>query len=95
MKPALSRLALILSVVTATVSSMPTFAQSTPTPATAAPEAAAPSRGYKTVEPREVADYPLPSTVDPRVCLEFSTTAQIIACAERYRPRGKRAQAPA
>lgn len=57
-----------------------------PAPAADAPKAAAP---YKTVEPRQVADYPLPSSVDPRVCLEFPTTAQIIACAERYRP-GKR-----
>ena len=29
-----------------------------------------------------MADDPLPSSVDPRVCLEFPTTAQIIACAE-------------
>jgi hypothetical protein len=57
-------------------------------PSTAAdtPKAAAP---YKSVEPRQVTDYPLPSSVDPRVCLEFPTTAQIIACAEKYRP-GKR-----
>lgn len=57
-----------------------------PAPAADASKVAAP---YKTVEPRQVADYPLPSSVDPRVCLEFPTTAQIIACAERYRP-GKR-----
>ncbi len=57
-----------------------------PAPAADAPKAAVP---YKVVEPRHVADYPLPSSVDPRVCLEFPTTAQIIACAEKYRP-GKR-----
>lgn len=34
---------------------------------------------------------PLPSSADPRVCLEFPTTAQVIACAERYRPRKRQA----
>ena len=29
----------------------------------------------------------LPSSADPRVCLEFSSSAQVIACAEKYRPR--------
>ena len=28
-----------------------------------------------------------PSSEDPRVCLEFPTREQIIACAEKYRPR--------
>ena len=28
-----------------------------------------------------------PSLQDPRVCLEFPTREQIIACAEKYRPR--------
>ncbi len=30
-----------------------------------------------------------PSSLDPRVCLEFPTREQVIACAEKYRP-GKR-----
>ena len=30
-----------------------------------------------------------PSSRDPRVCLEFPTREQVIACAEKYRP-GKR-----
>jgi hypothetical protein len=29
----------------------------------------------------------LPSTRDPRACLEFPTREQVIACAEKYRPR--------
>ena len=33
----------------------------------------------------------LPSSVDPRVCLEFPTSAQVIACAEKYRPRKRAA----
>ena len=33
----------------------------------------------------------LPSGVDPRVCLEFPTSAQVIACAEKYRPRKRSA----
>lgn len=28
-----------------------------------------------------------PSSQDPRVCLEFATREQVIACAERFRPR--------
>ena len=28
-----------------------------------------------------------PSSQDPRVCLEFPTRNQVIACAEKYRPR--------
>jgi len=38
-----------------------------------------------------VADYTRPSSLDPRVCLEFATNEQIIACAERYRPHRRRA----
>lgn len=51
--------------------------------------AAAPAAAYKFVEPRVIADYPLPSKSDPRVCLEFPTQQQIIACANRYLPRRK------
>lgn len=28
-----------------------------------------------------------PSSHDPRVCLEFPTREQVIACAEKFRPR--------
>ena len=28
-----------------------------------------------------------PSSQDPRVCLEFPTRQQVIACAEKYRPK--------
>lgn len=48
------------------------------TPAPAAQPAPAPAR---------MAADTNPSSRDPRVCLEFPTTAQVIACAERYRPR--------
>lgn len=55
-------------------------------------DAAKPPASYqKVVEGRPVADYPLPSAVDPRVCLEFGTNAQVVACAERYRPHRRRA----
>lgn len=37
------------------------------------------------------ADRQLPSSSDPRVCLEFPTAAQVIACAEKYRPRKRQA----
>lgn len=63
----------------------------TPPPAAPAGEAPAgdgpkPAAAYKVVEPRIVADYPIPSKADPRVCLEFPNQAQIIACANRYLP---------
>ena len=58
-------------------------------------DAAPPPVALKTVAPRTAMDYPLPSSNDPRVCLEFSDNAQIIACAERYRPHKRRTQAPA
>ena len=29
----------------------------------------------------------IPSAGDPRACLEFPTRQQVIACAEKYRPR--------
>jgi hypothetical protein len=50
----------------------------------APPATGAPARG--------VSDRP-PSSVDPRVCLEFPTTAQIIACAEKYRPARRHGKA--
>jgi hypothetical protein len=37
-------------------------------------------------QPRMASDGP-PSSQDPRVCLEFPTREQVIACAEKYRPR--------
>jgi len=39
--------------------------------------------------PVQTADDGPPSSRDPRVCLEFPTREQVIACAEKYRP-GKR-----
>jgi hypothetical protein len=33
-----------------------------------------------------------PSSRDPRVCLEFPTREQVIACAEKYRPGKHRAK---
>ena len=52
-------------------------------------DAAKPAAAYKFVEPRVIADYPPPSKNDPRVCLEFPTQQQIIACANKYLPRRK------
>lgn len=63
-------------------------AQSPAQPPAARPAKAAPS--VKPVAATMSAD-PLPSSVDPRVCLEFPTSAQVIACAERYRPRKRQA----
>lgn len=37
-------------------------------------------------QPRTASEGP-PSSQDPRVCLEFPTREQVIACAEKYRPR--------
>jgi hypothetical protein len=45
------------------------------TPPQSAPEAAQPAAREN------------PSTRDPRACLEFPTRQQVIACAEKYRPR--------
>jgi len=41
---------------------------------------------------RPVSDGP-PSRNDPRVCLEFATREQIIACANKYLPRRAAAKA--
>lgn len=78
-------------LLVASMAVSPVWAQGTAAPATDATDAPKAGTPYKTVEPRVVADYPLPSSQDPRVCLEFATTAQIIACAERYRPHKRRA----
>jgi hypothetical protein len=42
--------------------------------------------------PTQVIDAGPPSRHDPRVCLEFPTNAQIIACAEQFRSHKRRAQ---
>lgn len=89
------RLALALSAAAATVWSAALVAQGvrgTMEPVAPPAEQAKPPAAYqKVVEGRAVADYPTPSAVDPRVCLEFPTNAQVIACAERYRPHRRRA----
>ena len=58
----------------------------TPAPAPSAPM----TPPEKTGDAALTADR-LPSSVDPRVCLEFPTSAQVIACAEKYRPRKRAA----
>jgi len=86
---AMHRIAIMLCAA-AVGFSAPSYAQA-PAPATAAAATAEakPVAAYKFVEPRVIADYPLPSKSDPRVCLEFPTQQQIIACANRYLPRRK------
>ena len=37
--------------------------------------------------PAVSSDKYIPSAGDPRACLEFPTRQQVIACAEKYRPR--------
>ena len=60
---------------------------------TATPSQNAPAEPVKMAAPEKTGDVALaadrqpPSSLDPRVCLEFSTSAQVIACAEKYRPR--------
>ena len=50
-----------------------------------------PAPGTATPQPVSTAPAPRgeprPSDTDPRVCLEFATNNQVIACAERFRPR--------
>ncbi len=43
------------------------------------PAAAAPARSAQAM----ISADPLPSSLDPRVCLEFPTSAQVIMCAEK------------
>jgi hypothetical protein len=56
-----------------------------------------PAEGTKMTSPDKTgdvalaADRSLPSNLDPRVCLEFSSAAQVIACAEKYRLRKRHA----
>jgi hypothetical protein len=52
--------------------------------ATASAQTATPSTPAGTA-PRTASENP--STRDPRACLEFPTRQQVIACAEKYRPR--------
>jgi len=60
----------------------------TPAPSPNAPAATAKvASPEKTADVALAADRQLPSSLDPRVCLEFPTSAQVIACAEKYRPR--------
>jgi hypothetical protein len=60
--------------------------------ATSAAQAPAPvAPAPASVPARTVSDGP-PSAQDPRVCLEFPDRAQVIACAEKYRPRRQAAK---
>ena len=57
---------------------------------------AAPAQPARMTAPEKAGDVALaadrlPSSQDPRVCLEFPTAAQVIACAEKYRPRKRSA----
>lgn len=57
----------------------PAMAQTTaPAPAAPQPVSTAPA-------PRSADDRP--SSNDPRVCLEFASNQEVIACAERFRPK--------
>ena len=68
-------IALLLAAATATAQTAPPPASGC---ASAQPVSTAPA-------PRGADDRP--SSQDPRVCLEFATREQVIACAERFRPR--------
>jgi hypothetical protein len=72
-------LVLLLGAAANAAAQTPAAAESSPT---AAPAPAA----------RPVSDGP-PSRIDPRVCLEFPTRQQIIACANKYLPRRATAKA--
>ena len=74
-------------VVTATCATA--YAQSAPISGTfgaATPSAPAPT----STAPAQIADAGPPSRHDPRVCLEFPTNAQVIACAEKFRAHKRR-----
>lgn len=49
-------------------------------PGTAAPQRVSTAPAHRAADDR-------PSNDDPRVCLEFPSREQVIACAERFRPR--------
>ncbi|MCC6197273.1 MAG: hypothetical protein IT518_22690 [Burkholderiales bacterium] len=53
----------------------------------AAAQAPAPAQPAPAPAPARMATDTNPSRQDPRVCLEFPTREQVIACAERFRPR--------
>ena len=82
----MSRVAIAPLFLVVMATCAPALAQSGPVTGTfgvVAPSApAAPMRG--------TAEGP-PSRHDPRVCLEFPTNAQIIACAEKFRSHKRRA----
>lgn len=70
-------LAIALFLVAATATAQ------TPAPAPAGDAVARPVSTAPA--PRSADDRP--SSSDPRVCLEFATREEVIACAERFRPR--------
>jgi hypothetical protein len=67
-------LLLVLSLAAASAAAQAPAPAASPPPAAPAPAV------------RPVSDGP-PSRDDPRVCLEFPTRQQIIACANKYLPR--------
>jgi hypothetical protein len=72
------RLALSLVVLASVLATLP-FASAQDAASRGAAADTSPSR-----EARRAAD-------DPRVCLDFPTNLQVIACAEKYRPPRRRA----
>ncbi len=64
---------------------------------TQTPAQKASAEGAKMTSPEKTGDVALatdrqlPLSLDPRVCLEFATSVQVIACAEKYRPRKRHA----
>jgi hypothetical protein len=84
MKPDSSAVTLVLAFAAFQCAQAQTPAQS---------PSAEPARTVASAKPAEatLAEDQLPSSLDPRVCLEFPTSAQVIACAEKYRPRKRQA----
>ena len=84
MKPHSSTLVLMLALA-----AFPCAQAQTP----AQPASAEPARMAASAKPAEarLAEDQLPSSLDPRVCLEFPTSAQVIMCAEKYRPHKRQA----
>jgi len=74
---------LLLALASAASAQSPVLSQNPPVEPV---KVAAPEKGGMAL-----ASDRLPSSLDPRVCLDFPTSAQVIACAEKYRPRKRSA----
>ena len=80
------RIAIAPLVLVVMATCAPVLAQSAPVTGTFGAIATSASAA-----PMQATDDGPPSRHDPRVCLEFPTNAQILACAEKFRSHKRRA----